>query len=270
MRKTLCAGAGIGLVSLLTVFTAAAQEVATLVLRDGQRPSGELVDLNAGGFFLRINGQDRAFSTTDVVAIEFAGGGPSSEAQSRIAAGQSFMILRSGQIVDGRLTDIGGTRPLRITVETPSGMRDFTSNDVAQIYLYGPSRTATKDVAGSGLQAGSAGTIAVPANQPWTSTGIKVKKGDRLWFEATGHIMIAANASSGVGGSPAVTYPGVRYPVPEAPAGALIGRLDKRAPFAIGANTQPIVMTANGQLYLGVNDDNVADNTGAFTVAVRR
>jgi hypothetical protein len=60
------------------------------------------------------------------------------EAQARIGAGQPLVVLRSGEIIDGRLSDIGGTRPLRLTIDTPSGQRDFTSNDVAQIYLYAP------------------------------------------------------------------------------------------------------------------------------------
>ena len=47
------AGLGIGLVSVLAVLPVQAQEVATLALRNGERPSGELVDLTANGFILR-------------------------------------------------------------------------------------------------------------------------------------------------------------------------------------------------------------------------
>lgn len=60
LKKTLAALC-VGLVSLFTALPLHAQEVATLVLRNGERPSGELIDLNAGGFWLRVNGQDRAF-----------------------------------------------------------------------------------------------------------------------------------------------------------------------------------------------------------------
>ena len=56
-------------------------------------------------------------------------------------------------------------------------------------------------------------------------------------------------------------------PIPQAFAGALIGRIDSGQPFGIGNQTS-IVIPASGLLYLGVNDDNVGDNTGQFQVAI--
>jgi hypothetical protein len=58
--------------------------------------------------------------------------------------------------------------------------------------------------------------------------------------------------------------------VANAPAGSVIARVGNGAPFHIGGNTQPIVMPANGQLMLGVNDDHFPDNTGNFFVTVTR
>lgn len=268
MLKKVCVGCGVSLFSLLAVLSVNAQDVATIVLRDGQRPSGELVDLHAGGFTLRVNGQDRTFPSNDVAALEFAGGPPPPDAQARIAAGQALVVLRSGQIIDGRLVDIGGTRPLRLTVDTPSGHREFMSNDVAQVYLHAPSHAAVSG--GSPAQAEPLlNAIVVQGNQAWTNSGTSVKKGRSVAFSARGDIMIAANASSGVGGSPAVTNPLGRYPVPGTPVGALIGRIGNRGkPFAIGANTQPMAMTATGQLFLGVNDDHLEDNSGTYAVTL--
>ncbi len=60
------------------------------------------------------------------------------------------------------------------------------------------------------------------------------------------------------------------YPVPVAGAGALIGRVGNSAAFPIGSNTQPIMMPADGGLRLCINDDILNDNTGAFSVAVRK
>ena len=39
-------------------------------------------------------------------------------------------------------------------------------------------------------------------------------------------------------------------------------------PFSIGDTTQAFDMPANGRLYLGVNDDHVADNSGNFVVKI--
>jgi hypothetical protein len=54
------------------------------------------------------------------------------------------------------------------------------------------------------------------------------------------------------------------------PIGGLIFRVGNGAPSSIGSNNQPIVMPADGRLYLGVNDDQFSDNTGAFVVTIIR
>lgn len=269
MSNNLRVGLGIGLFSLLTVLPAGAQEAATLALRSGERPSGELVDMNASGFVMRINGQERAFPASEVTAVEFVVGGISSEAQAKVHAGQPFVMLRNGQLVDGRLSDVGGTHPLRLTVDTPSGARDFSSSDVAQIWLNSGGKAPGGIAGHAGEEGIPAGAIVVPANVAWTDTGITVNNRSRLTFNATGNIMLAEGLSSGIGGSPAATAPNLKYPVADAPAGALIGRIGNGRPFLIGGNTQP-QMSGSGRLMLGVNDDHVPDNSGSFYVVITK
>jgi hypothetical protein len=57
--------------------------------------------------------------------------------------------------------------------------------------------------------------------------------------------------------------------MPNAPAGALIGRIDNGQPFMIGRNTS-VRMPAGGTLFLGINDDTVSDNSGNFRVIIAR
>src|SRR5687768_2905937 len=90
---------GVGMFSLVLSAAANAQEVATLVLQNGERPSGELVDLGGSGFTLRVNGQNRQFAQGDVKAVEFDIAAPSGDAQARINSGQPLVILRNGQVV---------------------------------------------------------------------------------------------------------------------------------------------------------------------------
>lgn len=272
LRKTFTA-IGIALFSLATALPIAAQETATLALRNGERPSGELIDMGAGGFILRINGQDRQFPTSEVAAVEFVVGPLPAVAQAKINAGQPVVLMRNGQVLDGRLADVGGTHPLRLTIETPGGSRDINSSDVAQVLL-APLNNATPagQIATSEPAAAPipAGAINVPANRAWTNTGIPVLRGQRIAFNAQGDIMISPTASSGPDGSPAVTSPTVRYPLQGVPAGALIGRVGNGAPFPIGRNTQPITMPANGPLMLGINDDILNDNSGSYSVSLSR
>ena len=58
-------------------------------------------------------------------------------------------------------------------------------------------------------------------------------------------------------------------PLPDVTAGSLIGKVGEGAPFSI-ADRVSVTMTADGQLFLGVNDGRLADNTGSFRVAVQR
>jgi hypothetical protein len=277
-RKTVTA-IGIGLFSLATALPIAAQETATLALKNGERPSGELVDMGAGGFILRINGQDRQFPTNQVAAVEFVVGPLPRDAQDRVNQGRPVVLLRNGQVIEGRLSDVGGTHPLRLTVDTPSGPRDFTSNEVAQLHL-APlnNRAPVLTQGGGGTQAPPPasnpapirGAINVAANQQWTNTGIPVIRGERLQFTARGNIMISRTVSSGPDGNPTASAATGRYPLRGVSPGALIGRVGNSAPFPIGSNTGPITMPTNGPLMLGINDDVLEDNTGNYSVNIAR
>jgi hypothetical protein len=118
----------------------------------------------------------------------------------------------------------------------------------------------------AGTSAG--GTFSVAANRQWTPTGIRVNQGDVLRFASTGEIHFTgdANDRAGVAGSPAHKFVS-GAPLPNALAGALIGRIDNGLPFGIG-DQSTITAPASGLLYLGTNDDNVSDNCGQFQVVI--
>jgi hypothetical protein len=108
----------------LAISPASADVPATLILRSGERISGDLVDLNASGLSIRVNGKSRSVRVAEVAVIQFVDPGQlSGEAQGKAAAGQQFVVLRAGGTADGRLVDVGGTSPLRLTLEGPSGVK---------------------------------------------------------------------------------------------------------------------------------------------------
>jgi len=257
------------LAALLATAPVSAQESATLILRSGDRIGGELIDLGGVGFTIRVNGQERRVQPSEVAVIDFNGAPPSPEAQAKINAGAQFVMLRNGQTIDGRLFDIGGTSPLRITIDTPSGQRDISSNEIAQVYLAAPPQAAATprpgltppDAPGPGR------TVVVPANQQWTATGINVRQGQILTLTTSGEIQFSpdANDRAGAAGNGDKRVPGA--PLPQAFAGALIGRIGNGQPFGVG-NQRSIRVPGNGQLFLGINDDNVGDNAGQFQVSI--
>ena len=100
-------------------------------------------------------------------------------------------------------------------------------------------------------------------------TGIRVNQGDRLTFQSSGEIQLRPagnNDAARVAGS-LTGRRAPQSPLPNALAGALIGRIDSGQPFGIGDQTS-IVAPASGLLYLGVNDDLLTDNSGQFTVTI--
>jgi hypothetical protein len=249
--------------------TTAAQENATIVLRSGERLSGQLMDMGGSGFTARINGQERQIPTNDVAVIDFTGGGISQGDLDRLSGGP-FVVLKDGQVLNGQLTDIGGSSPLRLSFSMNGQNRDLTSNDVAKIVLARPNDALTTNPPTTAGTTGTIGTdsINVPGQQQWTATGITVRRGERLNINASGEVKIGGGGNmtappSGAG----ETNQG--NPVPTAPTGALIGRIGNGTPFAIGTQNS-IVAPAAGQLFLGVNDSYVGDNQGSFQVHVQR
>jgi len=250
--------------------SAIAQQPATLLLNSGERISGDLVDLGGVGFTINVNGTERRIPTGQVVVIDFAGDArnfPSTELSKLGNDGQA-VVLGSGEVLQGKLDDIGGTHPLRLTVNLSSGgSRDYTSNDVRRIYLSRPAGTGTTAPPTVGPPAAG---IAVPANQRWIDTGVTVRKGQRVTFTATGEVQLSSDPAdkASPAGSLRGRYPG-GGPMREVLAGALIGRVGGGSMFGIGTQTVPLPMPADGRLFLAVNDDSPQDNQGEFRVQVR-
>ena len=246
---------------------AGAQENATLILKSGERVSGQLVDHGGAGFTMRVSGQERKVPTNDVAVVDFAGDTMSNADWSRVTGGTHVIWLRNGQTINGQFYDVSGTTPLRIVVKTDSGERQFSSSEISRIALAPLSSNAAPT---SGVGAPEGQGIAVPGNQQWTATGLTVRRGEVLNFQTTGEVQYTPNANdvAQAAGSKAQQYVG-GAPLPKNFAGALIARVGNGEPFAIGDQTS-VPMPAAGQLFLGINDDNVSDNQGGFRVNITR
>jgi hypothetical protein len=245
----------------------AAQPV-TFVLRSGERVSGELT--YKGGTTYTLNGRD--YPSDDIAMIAFTPGDPSAAELQQIPPVDNnpseherhIFVTRDGQIIFGKIYHISPDGSTITFDRREGGRQDLAAGNLARVYVnpagarsvYAAvlnTAAAPAAVATSGVM--SPGAVSVAANQPWTDTGMTVKKGDRVYFTPDGSGTAGARAG---------------LPVPAMPAGGLIARVDTGTPFPIGSNTQPIVMPVNGRLYLGVNDDQFGDNSGFFAVTVRK
>jgi hypothetical protein len=256
--------------AMLVSGVAYAQDSATLTLRSGEKVSGQLVDLGGVGYTVRVNGSERQIPQNDVAVIDFTGG-QMSDADWAKFSGPSVVVLRNGQTVNGSLYDIGGTSPLKLTIRTSDGDREISSTEVSRIIMARPENAVATSGTNPAVAAQAVpGAINVAANQPWTSTGISVRKGQTLTFSTTGQVQLSTDSNdiADANGSKGARY-AANAPLKQVLAGALIGRIGPNGtPFAVGA--QPtIVAPATGILYLGVNDDGFGDNQGGFQVVIR-
>ena len=286
IRKILWTGVLIG----CTTMAAIGARGATFVLTSGERVSGELT--YKGGTDFTLNGRD--YPSTQVAIIAFQPGDPTSTELSQLPDtdnpadehNRHMFVLTNGQVIHGKLYHISADGETiqfdPLGGNSVADRRSVPASQIARIYITPTSARsiyhnvlnapAPAAVATSGIAAN--GAIIVAANQPWTDTGITVKKGDRVSFNTTGQIRVtlgdAPESTAGPDGSGAFSGSRARYPVPSMPVGGLIFKVGTSTPSPIGSNNQPITMPANGRLYLGINDDEFGDNSGSFTVTIAR
>lgn len=130
-------------------------------------------------------------------------------------------------------------------------------------------RDRERDERGSGRPSGlRERDVSVDASVPWKDTGIEARVGQTVYFSATGRVRWGPNRQDGPAGESHSPYNAQR-PIPGRPAAALIGRVgDSEEYFFIGDDQGPVRLRSSGRLYLGVNDDYLADNSGSFRVTV--
>lgn len=260
MRKLGVGATALALI-LLTA-TAFAAVGATIVLTNGERVRADVFDMNGQGIQGRVNGSERSWSPGEVAVIDFAGDGNSFPASELDRAGSGLLVLRNGSVVSGRLTDIGGSNPLRLTF---SG-RDYSSDEVSRVYFSRPAVASTSGQAGA-LEAGR-GSIRVPANGGWVSTGITVYQGEPVNLATTGEVRLSSDPNDIA--TPAGAKNGrysPRSPLPSSLAGALVGRVGNGPVFGIG-DQRSFPAPSTGLLYLTVNDGDKSDNSGEFGVTI--
>jgi hypothetical protein len=298
MRKQLFVPMVVGMLALGAVQAFA--QSATIVMRNGDRVRADVIDMGRN-FTLNVNGQTRQVPIGDIVLIDFAGDGRNVAADeiSKVnGANGGYVVMRNGEQFNASLQDFTG-KPL---IAVFSNGRRSNIGDVARIYTgsvsnvpgfptqsasnpsvapnppmpeapagyRGRGRGRDRDSYGDRSAApANARSVVVPSNVQWTNTGFNVSRGQYLRFEASGEIRLSTNGEDIARAAGALSFRHAdKATIPTIPVGALIGRIGNGQPFSIGDTANAFDMPDNGRLYLGVNDDHVADNSGNFVVKV--
>jgi hypothetical protein len=180
------------------------------------------------------------------------------------------LVMRNGQRISGRLI---GLRDGVFEFEEDRGSRRRVMRveqvDVRTIELDqdGPGPFGSNDPAVGRPRGLRERDIMVSARQQWTDTGISIRNGQTVYFEASGRVRWGRDRQDGPEGENNSPRNPSR-PIPSRPAAALIGRVGDDTPFFIGNDTEGIRVRGSGTLYLGLNDETLDDNSGSFRVTV--
>jgi hypothetical protein len=110
-------------------------------------------------------------------------------------------------------------------------------------------------------------TVSIAAAADWTSTEIRVQRGQRIVITATGEVDLGDSQRTGPDG---VSLTDSRKLVAARPTGALIAVVgDDNDDFIFVGSAIAFVAPHNGILFLSVNEGNLKDNTGAFVARVK-
>ena len=105
------------------------------------------------------------------------------------------------------------------------------------------------------------------ASNGWTNTGLVVRRGQRLRISASGRVNLGANRASTPDGLPSI--PDRDKLMRNQPTGGLIAVIgDDNDDFIFVGRSRDFVAQRDGVLFLGVNEGNLSDNSGAFDVVI--
>ncbi len=178
------------------------------------------------------------------------------------------LVLRSGRSFTGELISV---RDGRMEFRTDQGRTErFDVEEVDRVQFSGRSRD-NRDTQAPGNERPTGlreREIQVQGADAWTRTNIELRAGQEIWIDSRGEVRWGPGRKDGPGGEGGSPRNPAR-PIPSRAGAALIGKIgDNGDPFFIGNDRGPIQVRGRGMLFLGINDDFLQDNSGAFRVIV--
>src|SRR6266700_1320117 len=158
--------------------------------------------------------------------------------------------LKDGSVIRGQIVSFKNEQ---FTILVGSGARGRKSR--ITVYM--------EDV--DSIEFGSAGSAG--ASNGWTNTGLVVRRGQRLRINASGRANLGNNRTSTPDGLPSI--PDRDKLMRNQPTGGLIAVIgDDNDDFIFIGRSRDFVAQRDGVLFLGVNEGNLSDNSGAFDVVI--
>jgi len=228
----------------------------TIKLKNGSVIKGKVVSFGQGEFTVILDlGTSTRRSTSrmiiaieDIESIEFDG-------SEQSAAGTQTEQPRDNNTVRD-VTAPGRTAPPPAETTVPPTTPEPETRPPAE-----------SPGSSSGLPVIAEKEVRVAAAADWTSTEIRVQKGQRITISASGEIDLGNSQRSGPGG---ITRSDARKLMSSRPTGALIAVIgDDNDDFVFVGKEAEFTSTHNGILFLSVNEGDLKDNNGSFIASVK-
>ncbi len=227
----------------------------TVKLRDGSVLKGKVVSYAQGKFTIVVyiggSSSQHIIPAEEIDSVEFDSdttAGTAMSGRNSAIPSQTEMPREPAAVSTNRSQ--GSNREPTPTTSTPSaGNVPSTDNDTGVI-----ATIAEK-------------TVSVAAGADWTSTEIRVQRGQRIVISAVGEIDLGDNKRTGPEG---LSLADKDKLMADQPTGALIAVIgDDNNDFAFVGQSTEFVAKHNGILFLSVNEGNLKDNNGAFVARVK-
>lgn len=237
----------------------------TIRLKNGSIIKGKVISFNQQEFtvILDLGSSTRRSATRmtiavdDVESIEFDGAEAAQSSGSSASAAQP----PAGKYGEAQRES---SAPVRTSTPPPDPTPETSSAPTA----------ATPEPAGQTAPGGSTvtgatieKTVSVPATADWTSTEIRVQRGQRISITASGEVDLGGGQRSTPGG---ISTPDTRKLIQGKPTGALIAVVgDDNDDFVFIGRSGEFTAAHSGILFLSVNEGNLKDNAGAYLARVK-
>jgi hypothetical protein len=232
----------------------------TIKLKDGSVLKGKVISYNQRKFTILVyigNSSSRhVVSVDDVESVEF----DASDVASSGRIDEAGAAQPAAAVPSIRAEQPRDIPPATIPAETQPG-RDAVRTVPAT------EQPAAADAESSLIPVVAEKTVSVAAAADWTSTEIRVSRGQRIVISASGEVDLGGNQRTSPDGLPLADN---RKLIAARPTGALIAVIgDDNDDFIFVGKATEFVSPHNGILFLSVNEGNLKDNAGAFVARVR-
>ena len=228
----------------------------TIKLKDGSVLKGKVVSYNQRKFTIVVyiggNSSRHIVSVDEIESVDFDS--TESLASARNTAEPSTGVDSSSRLEP--VTSSASEKPrnepaaLPVSAEPPPVESDTAS--------------ASSGSSGSGA---AEKTVKVAAAADWTSTEIRLQRGQKVVISASGEVDLGNDKRTGPDG---LSVTDNRKLIPNRPTGSLIAVVgDDNDDFIYVGGSGEFVSQHNGILFLSVNEGNLKDNNGSFQARVK-